>query len=351
MREQARRTEPCPPYHSDADELLEAIVAAGFGRVEGAVGVHPGPMDAAGDELAWGFALLPPAADFGPVTLPDLDAGAACDVERAIGIERDPVGVAHVFLQAHERAVRGEDLPAVVLAVHHVHKVVVGDQEFMRDVELAQVGAGSARHGPAVEPLGNEDRVTAAEGEEVLAPSREAVDAVLPVAVGDEDVAVGRLDRVGRHVEGLAVGPRMPLGPKREEQLAGRRVFGDGVEAGIRQVNLASGVDPDPMRLGGQVPPTANLVPIAVEYEDVPDAAQDGADRAVLTGVADARVDPAPCVDADIGDRAADRYLGPRFYHFILVIAAPDTFRHGSPPTVGRAVASLRVRESLRSIP
>jgi hypothetical protein len=26
-----------PPYHSDADEFLEAVVAAGFGGVEGAI--------------------------------------------------------------------------------------------------------------------------------------------------------------------------------------------------------------------------------------------------------------------------------------------------------------------------
>src|SRR5262249_54536519 len=39
---------PRPPYRSDADELLEAVVAAGFGRVEGAVRVHPRPVHAAG---------------------------------------------------------------------------------------------------------------------------------------------------------------------------------------------------------------------------------------------------------------------------------------------------------------
>src|SRR5439155_7847931 len=302
MRQQARWTEPRPTYHSDADELLEAIVAAGFGRVEGAVSVHPGTVDAAGDELAWCLALLPPAADFGSVTLPDLDAGAAGDVERAVGVERDPVGVADVLLQAHERAVGGEDLPAVVLAVHHVDEVVVGDQEFMRHVELARVGAGSAGHGPEVEPIGNEDGIAAAEGEEMLAPGREAVDPVLAVPIGDEDVAVGRLDRVGRHVEGLAVGTGMPLGPERQQQLAGGRMFGDGVEAGVGQVNLAGLVDPDAMRRGGQVPPTADLVPIPVEYQHVPDTAEDVADRAVVAGVADAGVDPAPCVDTDIRD-------------------------------------------------
>jgi hypothetical protein len=85
-------------------------------------------------------------------------------------------------------------------------------------------------------------------------------------------------------------------------------------------------------------------VPIPVEYQDVPDAAQDVADRAVLTGVADARIDPAPRVDADIGDRAADLHLGPIFYHFILVIAEPDALRHGSPPASVGTVSSRHAR-------
>src|SRR5712691_7884007 len=76
---------PHPPYRSDADELLEAVVAAGFGGVKGAVHVHPGAMDAASDELPRRLALLPPAPDLGPVALPDLDAGAAQDVtDRAV---------------------------------------------------------------------------------------------------------------------------------------------------------------------------------------------------------------------------------------------------------------------------
>src|SRR5438270_626402 len=114
-------------------------------------------------------------------------------------------------------------------------------------------------------------------------------------------------------------------------------MFGDGVEAGVGQVNLASGVDPDAMRRGGQVPPTADLVPIPVEDQHVPDTAEDGADRAVLAGVADAGVDPAPCVDTDIRDGTADLYFGPMFHHFILVIAEPDALRHGAPPAVGEA--------------
>src|SRR5712691_8057714 len=128
---------PHPPYRSDTDELLEAVVTAGFGGVEGAIRVDPGAMDAASDELPRCLALLPPAPDLGPVALPDLDAGAAGDVEGAIGVEGDPIGVVDVLLQADERALGGEDLPAMVFTIHHVDEVVVGDQEFMRHVELA----------------------------------------------------------------------------------------------------------------------------------------------------------------------------------------------------------------------
>src|SRR5262245_21387522 len=177
------RDAPRPPYRSDADELLEAVVAASFGRVEGAVGVHPRPVDAAGDELAWGLALLPPAADFGSVAFPDLDAGTASNVKHAVGVEGDPVGVGDMLLQTDKRAVGREDLPAVVLAVHHVDEVVLGDQQLVRHVELARVRAGSAGHGPEVEPLGNKDRVAAAESEEILTTGREAVDPVLAIAV------------------------------------------------------------------------------------------------------------------------------------------------------------------------
>src|SRR5262245_4150121 len=151
-----------PQYRSDADELLEAVVAAGFGRVEGAVGVHPRTMDAAGDELTRRFTLLPPAADLGPVALPDLDAGATRDVEGTVSVEGDPVGVADALLQADEHAVSGEDLPAVVLAVHHIDEIVCGDQQLVRHVELARVGARPAGHGAEIEPLWNENRIAAA---------------------------------------------------------------------------------------------------------------------------------------------------------------------------------------------
>ena len=180
---------------------------------------------------------------------------------------------------------------------------------------------------------------------------REAVDPVLTIPVRDEDVAVGRLDRVGRHVERLAVGALLTPGADRQQHLAGRRVFGDGVEAGVGQVNLASRVDPDAMRRGGQVAPAADLVPIPVEYQHVPDAAQDVADRAVLARVADAGVDPSPRVDADIRDRAADLHLRPMLHHFVLVVPESDALRHDTSPTVGGAVSLLCASGPLLSIP
>src|SRR5262249_16376918 len=124
-----------------------------------------------------------------------------------------------------------------------------------------------------IEPLRYEDGVATAEGEEMLARSREAVAPVLTVPIRNEDVAVECLDGVGRHVERLAIGTRMPLDPKRQQYLAGGRVFRDSVQAGVGQVNGGGRVDADPMRRGRQVPPTANLVPVPVEHQDVPNAA------------------------------------------------------------------------------
>src|SRR5262245_3133269 len=71
-----------------------------WGCIGGSCGVHPGAMDAAGDELARRLALFSLAADLGPIALADLATGAAGDVEGAIGVEGDAVGVADVLLQA-----------------------------------------------------------------------------------------------------------------------------------------------------------------------------------------------------------------------------------------------------------
>src|SRR5262249_11889072 len=104
------------------------------------------------------------------------------------------------------------------------------------------------------------------------------------------------------------------------------------MEAGVGQVNLARRVDPDPMRRRGYVAPAADLAPIPVKYEHMADAAQDVTDRAILAWVAHASIDPSPRVDADIGDRAADRYLGPILYHLVLIVPKPYALRHRAPP-------------------
>src|SRR4051794_36843729 len=62
-RRRGGRDAPRPPCRSDTDELLEAVVAAGFGGVERAVRVHPRAVDAAGDKLSRRLALFPPAPD------------------------------------------------------------------------------------------------------------------------------------------------------------------------------------------------------------------------------------------------------------------------------------------------
>src|SRR5262245_61747027 len=104
------------------------------------------------------------------------------------------------------------------------------------------------------------------------------------------------------------------------------------------------------MRRGGQVAPAADLVTIPVEYQHVPDTAQDVADRAVSAWVTDASVDPSPRVDADIRDRTANLHLGPMLHYFVLVIPVPDALRHGSPPAVGSIVSKHRASRFVVSI-
>ena len=53
--------------------------------------------------------------------------------------------------------------------------------------------------------------------------------------------------------------------------------------------------------------PAADLVPIPVEYQHVPDAAQDIADRAVSARITDAGVDPSPRFVAQKGDFLVSR--------------------------------------------
>jgi hypothetical protein len=134
-------------------------------------------------------------------------------VEGAVGVEGDSVGVADVLLQADECTVSSEDLPAVVLAIHHVDEIVCGNQQCVRHVELAGVGAGPVGHRPEIETLWNEHRIAATEGEEVLAPGREAVDPVRPYPSATKMSPLGTSTAWVGILKGWPSGPLWPLAP------------------------------------------------------------------------------------------------------------------------------------------
>src|SRR4029078_7812431 len=120
-------------------------------------------------------------------------------------------------------------------------------------VELARAGAGRTDGGGA-----ERDRA-GAEREDVLATGTEAVDPVLAVAVRDDDVAVGRLHCVGRSVERRAWRTDLVPGAERHQHLAGRRMLGDDVVAGIGVEKLVVLVHPEAVRRTGEVAPGADL--------------------------------------------------------------------------------------------
>ena len=72
----------------------------------------------------------------------------------------------------------------------------------------------------------------AAPGANVLAGGRVAVDVVVAVAVGDDDIAIGGDGDVGGAVEGVAlVGAGLAGGAEGQEEFAFRAEFVDGVVA------------------------------------------------------------------------------------------------------------------------
>src|SRR5262249_10844808 len=102
-------------------------------------------------------------------------------------------------------AVAVEDLDTAVLAVGDVDVVVIVDADVMRALEVAGL-----------------DAVRAPRDDE-LAVRREAVDRVVAVAVGDDDVAsLTRDGEMGRQVEGLAapLWRRLTHAAERPHQLA-----------------------------------------------------------------------------------------------------------------------------------
>src|SRR5205814_10392836 len=91
-------------------KLLQAVVEPGLSGVERAFGVHPAAVDG-GRELARLLALLAPAADEGAVGLANLDAALADEMEQAVGVRHELVGVIQAGAHADELAKHGEDLP------------------------------------------------------------------------------------------------------------------------------------------------------------------------------------------------------------------------------------------------
>ena len=156
---------------------------------------------------------------------------------------------------------------------------------------------------------------------------------------------------------GVGVGPEVVAFIRPEGYLVTRFIEGSPVsEAGVRESETLARVADSLRRIhdGPAIPglfiplriveayralAAARGVPIPVEYQDVPNAAQNVADRAIIARVADAGIDPSPRVDADIRDRATDLHLGPMLDHFVLVVPEPNALRHGSPPAVVGAVS------------
>ena len=198
----------------------------------------------------------------------------------------------------------------------------------MRQVELAWLGAGHARDRPAAKLL-DEDRIAASPGQDQLALRRKAVHPVLSVAVRDEDVAVRRLNRAGRHVERRAWRTRLARRSQRQQHLAGRRMPGDGVQAGVGDEHLVLIVHPDRVRRRELEIPVAVQRAVRVEHDDPPLAGQDAPDAASGRDVAHADVRPAARIAGDRRGHAFDLLLWPAFDDLELepVYAEPSRAR------------------------
>src|SRR3954464_4602187 len=98
----------------------------------------------------------------------------------------------------------------------------------------------------------------------MLATGAEAVDPVLAVAVGHDDVAVRRLHRVGRPIERRSRRADLSPGAKGHQHLASWRMLRDDVAAGIGVEKLVVLVDPHTVRRRGEVAPIPDLASIAV---------------------------------------------------------------------------------------
>src|SRR5207248_2834249 len=239
------------------------------------------------------------------IGLPDLDAAAPDDVQQTVGVDQGLVGVIDAGAHADELAQHGENLPAVVLAIHDDDAGVPVDHDVVRQIELAGPGR---RH--AILAL-EKRRVAATEREDVLATGGEAVDPILAVAVGDEDVAVRRLHGAGRPVARLARRAGLAFGADGQQHLARWRVLGDGLKAGVGEEDLVVLIGPQPVWRRSEIAPVADLSAVAVQHDHMAHAAPAGPDGTVRLRVAHTDVDAALRVAGHIGRRALDLDPGP----------------------------------------
>src|ERR1051326_4425877 len=162
----------------------------------------------------------------------------------------------------------------------------------MRQVEFAGFGGRYSGDWLAAKLL-DEHRIPSSPGKDEFALCRKAVDPVLPVAVGDENVAVRGLKRGGRHVEWLARPAWLTWRPKCQQDLAGRCVPGDGMQAGVGDEPLVPLVDPDCVRRRELEVPVAVQRAVRIENDDPSFTWQDAADAASRRNVAHPDVRPA----------------------------------------------------------
>src|SRR5262245_4381103 len=182
---------------SDSAELLEALVSADLADIQAVLAVDPATVRPE-FELARFASLLAPCAELLAVRGPDLDSAPADDVEDPLTVHGHVARVVHPGDLRNVVAVHVNDLPAQVLPIHDEHDSVGRDVDVMRQVELARIGGLYAGNRPAAKPL-DEDRIASSPGKDQFTLCRKAVDPVLSVAVRNEDVAVGGLNRSGRH--------------------------------------------------------------------------------------------------------------------------------------------------------
>src|SRR6266850_2567498 len=103
-----------------------------------------------------------------------------------------------------------------------------------------------------------------APGLDESSPLVEAGDAVVAVAVGNENISVGSDGHVGWLVEMRGVLARLTFGAEGEEHLAFGRTFGDDVQSHIGHPHSAIAVNADEVRDGGGVvvAPAENVMAI-----------------------------------------------------------------------------------------